>query len=67
MEAFWWTMFGVAITFYTLWVAGHSGKRKKMRKRNTYDFAITIKTYPVHLDTAQGFRYFSCYRKGVPP
>jgi len=28
MEAFWWTMFGVAITFYTLWVAGAFGKKK---------------------------------------
>lgn len=28
MDAFWWTIFGVAITFYTLWVAGAFKKKK---------------------------------------
>jgi hypothetical protein len=29
MDAFWWTIFIVAIVFYTLWAAGAFGRKKK--------------------------------------
>ncbi len=35
MEIFWWTMFILGITFYTLWVAGAFGKKKNEKNNPT--------------------------------
>jgi hypothetical protein len=33
MDAVWWTVFVLAIVFYTLWVAGAFKKKRKDKKR----------------------------------
>jgi hypothetical protein len=33
MDAVWWTVFVLAIVFYTLWVAGAFKKKRKYKKR----------------------------------